>query len=66
MAIVSGGEDKAFFAYQVITRPIGHVTRLVRYSHPKSKRSTEEPQEQQNSTTKIYVYYRLGQACVTN
>ena len=66
VAIVSGGEDKAFFAYQLITWSIGPVTRLVRYSHPKSKRSTEEQQEQQNSTTKIYVYYRLGQACVTN
>ena len=42
---------------------MSHVTRWVRYPHPKSQRLQLE---QQNSITKICMYYKLGQACVTN
>ena len=42
---------------------MSHVTQWVRYPHPKSRRLS---QEQQNSITKIYMYFKLGLACVTN
>ena len=42
---------------------MSHVTRWIRHPHPKSQRLQEE---QQNSVTKIYIYYKLGQTCVTN
>ena len=42
---------------------MNHVTQWVRYPHPKSQRLQKE---QQNPITKIYMYYKLGQVCVTN
>ena len=60
---LSEGADNAFFAYHVIAWSLNHVTQWVRYPHPKSQRLQKE---QQNPVTKIYMYYKLGQVCVTN
>ena len=42
---------------------MSHMTWWMIYPHPKSQRLK---QEQQKSMTKICMYYKLGQACVTN
>ena len=42
---------------------MSHVAWLMRYPHPKLQRLW---QEQHNSVTKICMYCKLGQACVTN